>query len=247
MGSILGKIHSIETCGTVDGPGIRYVIFMQGCSLRCVYCHNPDTWSKENKTAVTKSVSDLIADIVKYKSYFTFSGGGVTLTGGEPLVQKEFALELFRQCKKEGLHTTLDTSGHTDLDSITKEILTHTDLVLLDMKSINPQTYKKVTGFTIEKLFAFAEYLNEKNIETYYRFVLVPGLTDNDQEMHDLAVYLKSLKNAHKVGILPFHQLGAYKWQDLNLNYKLKDTPIPTPKEAEKVRELFRSYGFLVK
>lgn len=241
-----GKIHSIETCGTVDGPGIRYVVFAQGCNLRCVYCHNPDTWSMSGKTAKEKSVGELLSDILKYKSYFTFSGGGVTLTGGEPLMQKEFALDFFRACKGEGIHTTLDTAGHTDIDEITKEILTLTDLVLLDVKSVDPDTYKAVTGFKIDKLLSFTEYLSESAIRTWHRFVLVPNLTDNENEILALIEFLKSLKNKEKVGILPFHQMGAYKWDDLKLNYKLRDTPVPTVEETERVRELFRSHGFVV-
>jgi len=246
MTTTSGKIHSIETCGTVDGPGIRYVVFLQGCNLRCIYCHNPDTWQLSSKTATEKSVSELLSDILKYKSYFTFSGGGVTLTGGEPLMQKEFALEFFRACKAEGIHTTLDTAGHTDIDDITKEILSLTDLVLLDVKSINPDTYKKVTGFPIDKLLRFTEYLSENMIRTWHRFVLVPGQTDDENEICALIEYIKTLKNKEKIGILPFHQMGAYKWDDLKLNYKLKDTLTPTAEEAERVRELFRSHGFVV-
>jgi len=242
----IGKIHSVETCGTVDGPGIRYVVFMQGCNLRCVYCHNPDTWSLSGKTATEKSVGELLSDILKYKSYFTFSGGGVTLTGGEPLMQKEFALDFFRACKDEGIHTTLDTAGHTDIDEITEKILALTDLVLLDIKSINPDTYKKVTGFPIDKLITFTDYLSKNMIRTWHRFVLVPNLTDKEDEILALIEYLKTLKNKEKVGILPFHQMGAYKWDDLKMNYRLKDNPIPTVEETERVRELLRSHGFLV-
>ena len=244
--STIGKIHSVETCGTVDGPGIRYVVFLQGCNLRCVYCHNPDTWSLSGKTATEKSVDELLSDILKYKSYFTFSGGGVTLTGGEPLLQKEFALEFFKACKAEGIHTTIDTAGHIDIDDEVKEILSLTDLVLLDIKSINPDTYKKVTGFPIDKLLSFTEYLSENMIKTWHRFVLVPNLTDNESEILSLIEYIKALKNKEKIGILPFHQMGAYKWDDLKINYKLKDTPTPTAEETEQVRELFRSHGFVV-
>ncbi|MCL2248527.1 MAG: pyruvate formate-lyase-activating protein [Oscillospiraceae bacterium] len=241
-----GKIHSIETCGTVDGPGIRYVVFAQGCNLRCVYCHNPDTWSLSGKNATEKSVGELLSDILRYKSYFTFSGGGITLTGGDPLMQKEFALELFRACKEENIHITLDTAGHTDLDDITKEILSLTDLVLLDIKSINPATYQKVTRFPIDKLLNFTQYLSENMVRTWHRFVLVPGLTDDENEILDLIEYIKTLKNKEKIGILPFHQMGAYKWDDLKMKYKLRDTPVPTAEETEQVRELFRSHGFVV-
>ena len=247
MSEIIGKIHSIETCGTVDGPGIRYVIFTQGCPIRCLYCHNPDTWAKDGKGQTLMTVSELLEDIVKYKSYFKFSGGGVTLTGGEPLLQKEFAAALFEACKKEDLNTALDTSGFDDIDPVTERVLSNTDLVLLDIKSINDETFKKVTGFPIDKTLKFADYLDEKGVNTWVRFVLVPGLTDNWDDLRALAEYLTKFKNIEAIGILPFHQLGAYKWEDLRINYKLKDTPTPSMEETERVRELFREYGFVVR
>ena len=247
LSNVAGKIHSVETCGTVDGPGIRYVVFAQGCPLRCAYCHNPDTWDANGKSSLTKSVGELMTDILKYKSYFKFSGGGVTLTGGEPLMQKDFAEALLCTCRQEGLHTTLDTSGYCDIDAQTKEILSHTNLVLLDIKSINADTFKEVTGFTINKTLDFAEYLSGAGITAWVRFVLVPGLTDNEDDLHALAAYLTTLSNVEKVGILPFHQMGAYKWRNLKLNYKLRDTPEPSADETERVRDLFRSYGFIVR
>ena len=244
---VAGKIHSIETCGTVDGPGIRYVIFAQGCPLRCLYCHNPDTWALDGKGLTLMPVSELVSDILKYRSYFKFSGGGVTLTGGEPLLQKQFASALFKECKREGLHTALDTSGYDDIDAATAQLLKNTDLVLMDIKSISPVTFKKVTGFPIDKTLEFSNYLCREKIPAWVRFVLVPGLTDDEQELHGLASYLTTLSNVQRVGILPFHQLGAYKWKDLNIRYKLDNTPEPTPAQTERVRDLFRSYGFEVK
>ncbi|MCL2565582.1 MAG: pyruvate formate-lyase-activating protein [Defluviitaleaceae bacterium] len=247
MSEVVGRIHSIETCGTVDGPGIRYVVFAQGCPLRCMYCHNPDTWSINNPNAMRRTVSELMPDIIKYKSYFRATGGGVTLTGGDPLMQKEFALELFKACKQEGLHTCLDTSGYSRVDALTKTILEYTDLVLLDFKSINPDTYEKVTGFPIERTMKFAKYLSDNNIPAWALFVLVPGLTDDEKELKDLAAYLTTLKNIERVGVHPFHQMGAYKWRQLKLDYQLNNAPTPTPEETEKVRELFKSYGFVVR
>jgi len=247
MDEVFGNIHSIETCGTVDGPGVRYVVFAQGCPLRCIYCHNPDTWALAGKNFFRMSVSELMSDIVKYKSYFKFSGGGVTLTGGEPLMQKKFGIALFRECKYEGLHTTLDTSGYADLGFATREMLDYTDLVLLDIKSINADTFRKVTGFTIDKTLEFAHFLCEKNIDTWVSFVLVPGLTDIEWEMHGLAAFLAKLDNVKRVRVLPFHQLGAYKWQDLGIDYPLKEARAPSLEETEIVRELFRGYGFDVK
>jgi len=247
MADVAGRIHSIETCGTVDGPGIRYVVFAQGCPLRCMYCHNPDTWNINSESVIIKTVSELMPDILKYKSYFKFSGGGVTLTGGDPLMQKEFASELFKACRQEGLHTCLDTSGYTELDSLTKEVLKYTDLVLLDFKSISKDTYKKVTGFPIDKVLEFAKYLSDNKIPAWALFVLVPGLTDDEKEIHDLASYLTTLKNIEKVSVHPFHQMGAYKWRQLRLNYQLNNAPTPTSEEVKKVREIFKSYGFNVR
>ena len=245
--TIKGKIHSIETCGTVDGPGIRYVIFTQGCLLRCQYCHNPDTWNINSKDAKEMSVAELIKDISKYKSYMKFSGGGVTATGGDPLMQKEFISALFKACKEYDIHTTLDTAGFVDIDDVTKEVLENTDLVLLDIKSFNSDTFKKIAGRELDKTLAFAEYLKEKNIETWVRFVLVPGLSDNEQEMNELAKYITTLTNVNKVSILPFHQMGSYKWEELGIPYKLKDTLEPSKDEAEKARQIFQNYGLIVK
>jgi len=243
MSGITGKIHSIETCGTVDGPGIRYTIFTQGCPLRCLYCHNPDTWAKNRESVAAMSVGELTADIIKYKSYFKFSGGGITLSGGEPLMQKEFAAALFKALKKEGLHTALDTSGYDEIDEQTLEVLACTDLVLLDLKSINAQTFKKVTGVPIDKTLRFARHLSQSGTPVWVRFVLVPGLTDDEKELHELASYITTLKNIQRVSILPFHQLGEYKWERLGITYKLDGTPTPTPEETSRVRELFGEYG----
>ena len=247
MKEIVGKIHSVETCGAVDGPGIRYVIFAQGCPLRCMYCHNPDTWARDTENQSMMSVEALLEDIVKYKSYFKYSGGGITLTGGEPLLQKEFAAALFKAAKREGIHTALDTSGYDIIDDTTRDVLAHTDLVLLDFKSINADIFRQVTGFPIDNTLSFADYLLERNIPVWARFVLVPNLTDNEKDLHALADYLTQLSNIENVGIVPFHQMGAYKWLNLGINYKLKDTRVPTAEETGRVREIFRGYGLTVK
>ena len=243
---IIGNIHSVETCGTVDGPGIRYIIFTQGCPLRCLYCHNPDTLPPKADYAIPTNIPTLLADIVKYKSYFQSSGGGVTVTGGEPLLQKAFVAELFKTLQTDGLHTCLDTSGYTNIDDTAKKLLSHTNLVLLDIKSINPATFERTAGVKIERTLAFNDYLREQNIPTWVRFVYVPGLTDNLDEIHQLAQYLTQYPNVQKVGILPFHQLGKHKWETLGLDYQLGDTPTPTKDEAESIRDIFRSYGHIV-
>ncbi|MCL1996646.1 MAG: pyruvate formate-lyase-activating protein [Defluviitaleaceae bacterium] len=240
---VIGKVHSIETCGTVDGPGIRYAVFLQGCPLRCIYCHNPDTWPTDSKTATEISVEEIVRDIVKYKSYFKFSGGGMTLTGGEPLMQKAFCKEVFKACQTQGIHTALDTSGCYKIDEHVAEILSYTDLVLLDIKTINPARFLDLAGIKIDNTLAFAQYLNDNNIPVWIRFVQVPGHTNITKEMHDLAQYVCNLKNVDKFSVLPFHQLGAYKWADMGLDYKLQDTKEPTKEETENLRNLFRSYG----
>lgn len=245
-GKVTGKIHSIETCGTVDGPGIRYIIFTQGCPLRCLYCHNPDTWQADSPLSKEKSVSELLKDIIKYKSYFKASGGGVTVTGGEPLMQKEFVTSLFKTLKENEFHTCIDTSGHTNIDQATKDLLSYTDLVLLDIKSINPNTFNKTTGVNIDRTLNFNQYLCDNNIDTWVRFVLVPGLTDDLEDIHKLAKYTSNFSNIKKVGVLPFHQMGMHKWNQLGMKYQLENTPTPTNEETERVRDIFKSYGHIV-
>lgn len=243
---ITGNIHSVETCGTVDGPGIRYIVFTQGCPLRCQYCHNPDTLPPTADYAKTMTIPELLADIVKYKSYFQSSGGGVTVTGGEPLLQKKFVAELFKTLQTNGLHTCLDTSGYTNIDDTTQKLLSYTNLVLLDIKSINPETFERTTSVKIQRTLEFLDYLRAQNVTTWVRFVYVPGLTDNLDEIHQLAKFLTDYPNVPKVGILPFHQLGKHKWAELGLDYQLADTPTPTREEAETIRDIFRSYGHTV-
>ncbi len=188
---ILGKIHSVETCGTLDGPGIRYVIFFQGCPLRCQYCHNPDTWKIDEGKKVT--VDDLLEDIFKYKSFMQFSGGGITASGGEALIQHRFLEELFRKCKEDGIHTALDTSGCINLSAV-KKVIEYTDLVLLDIKSFRAQSYKELTGASITPTLEFAKYLSEIDKPMWVRYVLAPGLTDDLNEIAELADFLAELK-----------------------------------------------------
>lgn len=237
---MIGRIHSFETCGTVDGPGIRFVIFMQGCPLRCQYCHNPDTWdsSKGNEF----SVDELIEEIVKYRSYMNFSGGGITVTGGEPLLQAEFVLELFKRCKALGIHTALDTSGFI-FNSTVKEVLKYADLILLDIKSINPETFTNVTNATIDSVLTFAKYTSDSFIKTWIRFVLVPGLTDNLTEIEMLAKYINTISSVDRIEVLPFHKMGEYKWEALGYEYKLKDTEAPSKSLVSEVKAIFKKYN----
>lgn len=237
--SITGKIHSVETCGTLDGPGIRYVIFFQGCPLRCQYCHNPDTWKFEEGKEVT--VDELMEEILKYKSFMSFSGGGITASGGEPLIQYGFLEELFKRCKEEGIHTAVDTSGYIKTDNV-KKVMQYTDLVLLDIKSLDVHKFKKVTGATITPTIAFADYLASINKPMWIRYVLVPGLTDDLNEIEELASFLSTLKNVERVEILPFHKMGEYKWEELGYEYRLTETKPPTKEMLERVKGIFEKY-----
>lgn len=240
---IKGQIHSLESCGTVDGPGIRFVIFTQGCPLRCLYCHNPDCRHIENGKEAT--VEELITEIKKYRSYMRFSGGGVTVTGGEPLMQPEFVTEIFKQCQALGIHTALDTSGYVPLEAA-QPVLDYTDLVLLDIKSYKPDIYRTVTGVAIEPTLNFARYLNEINQAAWIRFVLVPNLTDPVDNVKKLAAFVASLHNVEVLEVLPFHQMGAYKWEKLGYDYQLQDTEPPTPELITNTIQIFQSYGIKV-
>lgn len=241
--NLIGRIHSIETCGTVDGPGIRYVIFFQGCPLKCKYCHNPDTWNSAKGTEMT--VDELMADIMKYRSYITMSGGGVTASGGEPLLQSEFLTILFKKCKEKGIHTALDTSGYAALDKI-KPLLACTDLVLLDIKSYLPETFQEITGVPIQPVLNFARYLDDQKIPAWVRFVLVPGLSDQKENISQLADYLSGLSNIRQVDVLPFHKMGEYKWEELGYEYHLTDTGAPDTDTLNQVKDIFRQQGLTV-
>ncbi len=238
-----GKIHSIETCGTVDGPGIRFVIFMQGCPLRCKYCHNPDTWKLGDGEET--SVEALITQIKKYKSYMKFSGGGVTVTGGEPLLQARFAKELLKRCKEEGIHTALDTSGYIFNDQV-KEVLDYTDLVLLDIKCFNKEQYQYITGVSLDPTLTFMQYLGEIHKAVWVRYVLVPGLSDKETYIDGLGQYLSQFDNIDRIELLPFHKMGEYKWEELGLSYELKDTQEPTDEVMKQATRILEKHNLNV-
>ena len=227
-----GKIHSFETFGTVDGPGIRFVIFMQGCPLKCKYCHNRDTWSTNSGTRFT--VQELIKEILKYKSYISSSHGGVTVSGGEPLLQSEFVTELFKELKELGIHTALDTSGCLPVSNQIKELLHYTDLVLLDIKHINDDKAQQLTGLSNKNNLEFAKYLSNLKIPVWIRQVLIPGYTDDRFDLEKLKSFIDSLENVEKVELLPYHNLGKFKWEKLGDNYQLTDVQSPTPEEIQK-------------
>lgn len=226
-----GYIHSIESCGTVDGPGLRYIIFTQGCLLRCQFCHNPDTWEIGKGREVT--VSEIIKDLKTYLPFIKASKGGITVSGGEPLLQLDFLLALFKECKKLGIHTTIDTSGGCySNDPLFQEklakVLQYTDLLLLDIKQINSKKHIKLTGKPNEHILEFAKYLSDRKIPVWIRHVLVPGITDNKEDLQNLRAFIDTLENVDKVEILPYHKLGVYKWQTLGLKYPLEHVEPPT-------------------
>jgi len=231
-----GYVHSIETGGMVDGPGIRYVVFLAGCTLRCKYCHNPDTWKRSEEQATT--VGEVLRDIKKYNSFMKFSGGGVTVTGGEPLGQPAFLAELLLACKESGLHTALDTSGHGTIAAAEKA-LPHTDLLLLDVKAINPAAFSELTGGgVIERCLAVLDMSKQLNIPVWARYVLVPGHTDNFDEIKKLAEFLKSYENIERIEVLPFHKMGEYKWAQMDIPYELTDVQPPSLESLNRAKEI---------
>ena len=229
------KLHSIETFGTVDGPGVRFVVFLQGCHLECKYCHNRDTWDINGGTYI--SVPELISQINRYKTYIT-PNGGVTISGGEPLLQPYFLISLFKELKKQNIHTVIDTSGMVELTDTIKEVLSLTDLVLLDIKHINPQKCKDLVGFTNEKELAFARYLSDKNIPTWIRQVLIPGFTDDEKDLLDLKEFISTLNSVKRIELLPYHNLGEYKWKELGFEYALKDVKPATQEDVNRAKKI---------
>lgn len=229
-------IHSIETLGTVDGPGLRFVVFFQGCHLRCKYCHNRDTWCPTEGEVV--SVDDIVNKVVRYKNFLLPSGGGFTASGGDPLLQVQFLISLFTRLKEEGIPTALDTSGMFSITDDVKKLLSLTDLVLLDIKHINPEKSKDLVGFSNEKELAFARYLSDNNIPVWIRQVLVPGVTDDEKDLLELKNFINSLKTVQKVEILPYHNLGIYKWEKLNEEYQLKGIPSATSDDVKRAKKI---------
>ena len=240
---MIGNIHSYESFGTVDGPGIRFVVFLQGCPLRCKFCHNPDTWNATG-AKIKESAEKTFEKIRKYKGYFG-KKGGITLTGGEPLVQSEFVLELFKLCKKDGIHTALDTSGYIFNDKV-KEVLEYTDLVLLDIKAIDEKVYKELTGVELKNTLEFANYLKEINKKTWIRHVVVPEITDNDELLDRLANYVSKFDNVEKVEILPYHKLGEFKYKELGMKYVLEGVEELSKERFKNAVSIFEKYKLKV-
>ncbi|MER6489977.1 MULTISPECIES: pyruvate formate-lyase-activating protein [Streptomyces] len=237
-----GRIHSWDLSTGVDGPGTRFVLFVSGCPLRCLYCANPDTWHMRDGRET--SVDEVMAEVEKYRAFVTASGGGVTVTGGEPLLQHTFTGEILRRCKEVGLHTALDTSGFLGTRA-TDGLLADTDLVLLDIKSFDVPAYRRLTGGELAPTLNFATRLNRLGVAMWIRYVLVPGWTDDPEGVAGLAAFLAELGSVDRVDILPFHKLGAAKYKALGIPFPLRDTPSPTRESVERVREAFRAYGLV--
>lgn len=237
MEEIRGNIHSIETFGTVDGPGVRFVVFVQGCPLRCQYCHNPDTW--EFGIGKDWTVTELLNEYEKYRQYLT---GGLTVTGGEALLQDRFIAALFKEAKKRGIHTCLDTSGSTFRRRLNasvmrmREVMEYTDLVLLDLKHIDSAEHEKLTGMKNENILDFARWLNEIGKAVWIRHVVIPTITLNDKYLYQLGRFIGALDNVEKLELLPYHVMGVNKWDALGWKYPLEGIEPPTPEAFERAQ-----------
>ena len=235
-----GHIHSTESFGTVDGPGVRLVVFFQGCPLRCQYCHNPDTWNMAGGTEMT--IDQIMTQYEKNRSFY--NRGGITATGGEPLMQMDFLTELFTAASRRGVHTCLDTSGitfrpdHPELLERFDKLMSVTDLVMLDIKHIDPAGHKKLTGQPLDPVLAFARYLDDRAIPVWIRHVVVPGITYDQTELYRLGTFIASLHNVKALDVLPYHDMGKVKYQNLGIDYPLRDTKPLSQQEALAARQV---------
>lgn len=239
MKEIIGKFHSKETFGTVDGPGIRYVAFMQGCALRCRYCHNPDTWLGDN-FSYTMTVDKFVEDVLKYRNFIR--SGGVTFSGGEPLLQAEFVTAAIEALKEHGVGVALDTCGFFPFEKA-KNALLSAELIMLDIKAADPAMCEAITGKTNENALKVLNFLEENNRRVWIRHVLLPGFTLQEKELIKLADLIKDYKCVECVELLPFHKMGEFKWEQLGLSYSLKDVASPAMSEVETARRIFTERG----
>ena len=245
---LTGYIHSLESFGSVDGPGVRYVIFLQGCALRCQFCHNPDSWEMNNPSAEMTDAESLLEQALRYRKYWGRDGkkGGITVSGGEPMLQIDFLTELFRKAKAQGIHTTLDTSGNPftregERFEKIRKLLEVTDLVMLDIKHIDDEQHKILTGQTNRNILDMARYLDEIGKPMWIRHVLVPERSDKDEYLTRLDAFILSLHNVQKVEVLPYHTLGAYKWKELGYEYPLEGIDPPTQERIKNANQLLHT------
>ena len=242
---LLGRVHSVETFGSVDGPGIRFLIFLKGCSMRCRYCHNPDTWDPE--TDDLRTADELLTQAMRYRSYWGREGG-ITVSGGEALLQIDFLTELFRKAKAKGIHTCLDTSGQPftrrePFFSKFAELMKYTDLLLFDLKQIDDAKHRELTGRTNRNILDCARYLSDIGKPIWVRHVLVPGVTDNDDDLHTLRAFIDTLQNVKRVEVLPYHAMGTYKWEQLGIPYTLKDVSAPSEERVRNAEHILTAPG----
>ena len=237
-----GFIHSVETFGAVDGPGIRYVIFMQGCPIRCQYCHNPDTWKVCGGTKI--SISKIVKDIKPYLNYI--KNGGVTISGGEPLLQADFVYKLIKKLHKIGVSVAIDTAGSLPLDK-TKKAIDESDMLLLDIKALDDDVHKKVTGTSNKNMFETLNYCEKSNKPVWVRHVVVPGLTYDEEKLEELAKFLVNYKCVKNIELIGFHKMGEFKWKELCLDYKLYNTPEASKEQMKTAKQIFKKYKLPIK
>lgn len=246
MEEVKGRIHSVESFGSVDGPGVRYILFLQGCQMRCQFCHNVDTWKMTG--GEEKSADEVLQKALKYRSYWR-DNGGITISGGEPLLQIDFIIDLFKKAKKEGVHTTIDTSGgcFTRKDpffSKFEELMQYTDLLLVDIKHIDNNQHKILTGMDNTHILDMLQYLSDINKPIWIRHVLVPERSDNDEYLIRLNEFVKTLKNVERVEVLPYHTLGTFKWKELGIPYPLDGIHPPTKERIENANKLLHTEDY---
>lgn len=232
-----GRVHSIDTFSTLDGPGIRTVIFMQGCALHCKYCHNPDTWDCESKIAREYTVNEIMQLLQRSQPYFIASGGGVTFSGGEPLLQAEFIREVFTFCREEKINTAIDSSLYISSEKL-RLVLPYTDLVLADIKHMENTLSRFITGAGNSANLRNLELINREGIPVWIRYVIVPGITDQPEHLQAMATLAGSLSSVNRIDLLPYHALGAHKWELLGLDYELADIDPPSPEQMKSLRQL---------
>ena len=238
-----GYVHSLESFGSVDGPGVRYVIFLTGCAMRCQFCHNPDTWNMRAGTLYT--AEELLKQALRYRTYWG-NEGGITVSGGEPLLQIDFLIELFKKAKEQGVHTTLDTSGNPftreePFFGKVQELMKYTDLVMLDIKEIEEDRHQLLTGHTTANILEMARYLDEIGKPVWIRHVLVPDRSDFDEDLEKLHAFIETLGNVEKVEVIPYHTLGAYKWKELGMEYPLEGIDPPTMERVDHAKKILHA------
>ena len=240
-----GLIHSTESFGSVDGPGLRFIIFVQGCKMRCQFCHNPDTWNMTSDDAFTATPEEMLSKAIRYKSYWK-DKGGITVSGGEPLLQIDFLTELFRLAKEQGVNTCIDTSGNPfkmEPEYLEKfdRLMAVTDLFLLDIKEINDEKHKDLTGWTNKNILDLAKYLSDHDKDMWIRHVLVPGVTDAQEDLEQLRDFVAGLKTVKRFEVLPYHTLGVFKWEELGIPYTLSDVMPPDKEQIARANDILRT------